>query len=471
MEDVGGCRADDLNVSAEEAMLELEKLLADARFRASDRNKRFLRYVMEKLFNGSADQIKAYSIAIDVFGRPADFDPVLDPIVRIEATRLRASLSHYYELYGQDHALRIDLPKGGYVPVVLRLRPPPTVDVPSDGKSKSNLRLVQFQRLAKPLGRNPPWFFTIVGALTSAFLILITLWFSNSLVIERSTFSEKPTALLSVTVNGKAGIQAQGLSEKMIIALAQFRTINLLRNIDDDRSSDHANRLASGVPPDTYLIEIDFRPKGSRQEVWWQVSNHASKKILVSRLEPNSSYPSNQDIFVGSLAYQVAGMGGAISSSVLRQEFKVSTLGHGCVLRAYHAIRAPTVQKLETARICLERSLRVQPNNADVYSALSLVLLSQVSTGSPISERTLKLANTAVQLAPNSAASARAQMETLFRAGQVEAAVTAGRRALTLNPFDNDTIASFAAFLSETQNWGKSRSEGQPPESAISLAL
>ena len=57
------------------------------------------------------------AIAVTVFGRGADFDAVLDPIVRVQAGRLRRSLERYYLLGGADGPLRIEMPKGGYTPV------------------------------------------------------------------------------------------------------------------------------------------------------------------------------------------------------------------------------------------------------------------------------------------------------------------------------------------------------------------
>ena len=80
-----------------EAILEaLEGLLNDAAFQTSARNKQFLRFVVEETLAGRGHRIKSYTIAVDVFGRPADFDGAVDPIVRIEASRLRMALSIYY---------------------------------------------------------------------------------------------------------------------------------------------------------------------------------------------------------------------------------------------------------------------------------------------------------------------------------------------------------------------------------------
>ena len=77
------------DVSYAEAKEELERILSDPEFHCTDRHRKFLRFVTEELVQGRGAAVKAYSIAADVFGRPPSFDPSVDPIVRIEASRLR----------------------------------------------------------------------------------------------------------------------------------------------------------------------------------------------------------------------------------------------------------------------------------------------------------------------------------------------------------------------------------------------
>jgi len=83
---------------------ELERILTSDDFDASERNHAFLRYVVEETLAGRAHLIKGYSIAQSVFKRSPDFDPQLDPVVRIEASRLRRSLERYYLKVGRDDA-------------------------------------------------------------------------------------------------------------------------------------------------------------------------------------------------------------------------------------------------------------------------------------------------------------------------------------------------------------------------------
>ncbi len=98
----------------------LSALLSSAAFAQVDRLKRFLRYVVEETVAGRSENLKEYSIGVEVFDREASFDPRTDPIVRVQARRLRARLSRYYEEEGRHEEMRIELPKGSYAPVFHR---------------------------------------------------------------------------------------------------------------------------------------------------------------------------------------------------------------------------------------------------------------------------------------------------------------------------------------------------------------
>lgn len=94
----------------------LDSLLAHEALRLSERNRRFLSFVVTQTVAGHSDRIKAYAIGVDVFGRDDSFDPGTDPIVRIEATRLRSALATYYDTAGARAPVRIAIPPGSYVP-------------------------------------------------------------------------------------------------------------------------------------------------------------------------------------------------------------------------------------------------------------------------------------------------------------------------------------------------------------------
>jgi Malectin domain len=95
---------------------ELDTILGSGILSRAPNLAHLLTYVCTKYFEGTAEQIKEYNIAVDALGRPADFDQKRDSIVRVEAHRLRKRLREYYEADGADHVIRIDIPPGQYAP-------------------------------------------------------------------------------------------------------------------------------------------------------------------------------------------------------------------------------------------------------------------------------------------------------------------------------------------------------------------
>jgi TolB-like protein len=106
------------------AQFHLEKVLASPGFARNERLQKFLRFVVERNLSGRADEIKESVLAVEVFGRSANYDPKQDSIVRTEAARLRARLGEYYLGEGKTDQWMIELPKGGYVPL---FRPAPSL--------------------------------------------------------------------------------------------------------------------------------------------------------------------------------------------------------------------------------------------------------------------------------------------------------------------------------------------------------
>ena len=92
----------------------------------------FLEYIVNETLAGRGDRLKGYNIAVEVFDRPETFDPVVDPLVRIEAARLREKLREYYDTDGQADPVRIELPKGTYTPQIA-FQQPAAPDTRRDG--------------------------------------------------------------------------------------------------------------------------------------------------------------------------------------------------------------------------------------------------------------------------------------------------------------------------------------------------
>lgn len=96
----------------------LNQALSSPLFRKAERQSRFLRFVVGAALQSPEATIKEFDIGMAVYDRRSDYDPRTDPIVRVEAARLRARLREYYEVTPPEH-VRIDIPKGRYVPVFI----------------------------------------------------------------------------------------------------------------------------------------------------------------------------------------------------------------------------------------------------------------------------------------------------------------------------------------------------------------
>jgi tetratricopeptide (TPR) repeat protein len=100
---------------------ELDRILASAEFRGSERRSRLLKYLVEKAIAG--EPVKEYIIGVDVFDKSSDYDPRIDPAVRVEMSRVRARLADYYAGEGKANRERLEFPKRNYAPALRRAEP------------------------------------------------------------------------------------------------------------------------------------------------------------------------------------------------------------------------------------------------------------------------------------------------------------------------------------------------------------
>jgi tetratricopeptide (TPR) repeat protein len=138
--DEGRTAAD--GIPAADIHSQLDRILDSAHLRGSLRLTRFLRFVVETALAGRPESIKAYTVAVEALGRGCDFDPQHDPIVRVEAGRLRQALAHYYGEDGHDDPLIIELPRGTYVPRFHRRETPgatPNIDKIIDSSGEGSV--------------------------------------------------------------------------------------------------------------------------------------------------------------------------------------------------------------------------------------------------------------------------------------------------------------------------------------------
>jgi len=108
-------------ICADSVRDQLARIESHLLFVRSARIRRFLQFTVEAYLAGRTEELKEYVLGVEVFDRPVTHDPRLDPIVRVEARRLRAKLRAFYQSDGASDELIIEYPRGSYIPV-LRLR-------------------------------------------------------------------------------------------------------------------------------------------------------------------------------------------------------------------------------------------------------------------------------------------------------------------------------------------------------------
>ena len=116
-------RSTEEQVSSTEIADALRRILESPEWAQTARMADFLRFVVERTLEGGGERLKQTVIGVEVFGRDPDYDPKVDPVVRVEARRLRAKLEEYYSGSGANDPIRIELPKGAYQPHFVRMQP------------------------------------------------------------------------------------------------------------------------------------------------------------------------------------------------------------------------------------------------------------------------------------------------------------------------------------------------------------
>src|ERR1700735_3647644 len=115
-------------VELEANQTQVQRIIQSKAFRTSEVHRNLLHYLAEKSLSGMADSLKEYTVGLDVFAKPASYDPRQESVVRMHAARLRQKLAEYYRTEGVDDPVIVDLPKGGFK---LTFEPRPQVVPPA----------------------------------------------------------------------------------------------------------------------------------------------------------------------------------------------------------------------------------------------------------------------------------------------------------------------------------------------------
>ncbi|MGY5809204.1 hypothetical protein ACXHXG_15995 [Rhizobium sp. LEGMi198b] len=438
-------------VSEADARAELDRLLSDPRFHATDRAKAILGYIAEQGLSGRAEGVKAYSIAIDVLGRTSSFDASLDPIVRIEVSRLRTALSQYYEAYGSPRGIMIDLPKGRYV-TIFSASSLPEYEIGGEAAEAETARR-ELEEYIGPLRTSRSKRSPVAGWQAWA-AIAAVLGMGTALMWGMSEIAPAITVRPAVSVEMVAADaawsgEANATREMLLTALTQFRTLTVTEALPSDRLQFAAHRSSDA---NAYRIEMKYYGDGNDRSIWWQIANLATGEVLRSGVEREDTAGKSPAAVSMNLAASLARRFASSDSVINNAETYGSaagSLGNACVLRAERALEDRDSAVIARSMDCLERTIAKSPDDADAGATLARALLTgeEGVIDQATLARSYKLANRSVSLAPRSDRAQVALMMTQFAAGWNTAAIDTGNRAMSLNPNNPDVGATLATVL------------------------
>lgn len=423
------------HVDDTEAEAALQRLLADQRFKTADRQKAILTYLVAQRIKD--EEVKAYAIAVDVLGRPSNFDSSIDPIVRIEISRLRSTLESFYVAFGEDHDIWISVKKGKYIACFARN----TANAPHHRKADEiplghTIRRNPYQ----PENTPPKRRLMFAGLMVSVVAAIATL--SIYSYAHRPVISTKPVVYVTVdAANPQQAGEASQVRDGLLTALTQFQTIVVAQPAYASVRANAADRR--------YSVQLKYYSDLDERSVWWQVTENASGNLLMSGLERvetagKSAAVARQEI-VASLAKRIAANRGVINS--IKLNAAQDSVGNDCVVRAEYALEVRG--SLEAAANCLERTVRLMPHDPDANAVLARILLAPAgrATSPEVADRALRLAQDAVARAPFSDRAQLALMAAQAAGGRLEAAIKAGNKAVALNPNSPDSVAALGGLL------------------------
>lgn len=444
----------EFNLPVEDYRAQLHRILNSADFEATDREHRFLSHVVEETLSGRGGRIKAYTIAVEVFGRDASFDPQTDPIVRIEAGHLRRSLERYYFTTGQTDPILITIPKGGYVPSFSLRWQSPVADLPEPSVASATAAISAW-----------PKAFLVWGGLLA--LVVVTAVAAGAWRLNpgetRPVTPERPRVLVE-KFDDLTGTQASaaitsGLAQEVAGQLSKFKDIVVLQSVETAPGKETLppRFVLSGsvnLEPDAFRLQVSFRNRADGSILWANSYNGETKVSGI--LDAQADIARN---VVTSLA-QTNGVISQADASLNVSNPPDDWAAYSCTL-SYYAYRVsldPTARAAVGA--CLEKAVERFPNYATAWALLAHVTIDEVRFSFPADRassqgvgRALAIARHAVELDPRNVRALHAEMSALFFSKEFDAGRRVGEQALAINPNDTELMGGLGTRLALSGSW------------------
>ncbi|MEP9399981.1 hypothetical protein [Mesorhizobium sp. KR2-14] len=444
----------------------LDKILASETFSRSERARKLLRYLVEQEQAGEADRLKGFTIAVDVFGRDADFDSSADAVVRVQARRLRDLLKQYSETEGADDPLRVVIPRGSYVPVygvagkteeaipiasrVEAAASPPLAaraTMPLHAPSASEARVMRHLRLF--------WaaMVVIIAMLGFVTFRLLTADAAGDAALATDTGMtttgdvaaavSSPVALPTVHVISTANDEAVARVAALLRGgLAGFDTIDMIARDPD---------AEDGTPISPLQFVFEVTPGSVTGSVTIDLKNSASAKLLVSQtLAPADLNTVPLDDRLADLLSATIPVSGALYGFIEQNRLASGLVECLLLNDRYYLDQMP--QKHEAAYRCFSDLAESGIKSPLIYAELASLLQKAISERydfpadrSP--EKAMTLAYRGVLTGPTSPYAHRSYGYVNSSAGNTAEAIRFMRKAYELNTYDLSMAAAYGYAL------------------------
>lgn len=400
----------------EEIQGQLKRILNSPDFHATQGQRQFFQFVVSETLSQRSHEIKGYTVGTRVFGRPADFDPNTDPIVSIQANQLRRALERYYLTAGRNDPLRIDIPKGTYVPLFQR-----QVEVHAE-VSGINEKL--------PIPGDSPW----------------------------------PTVLIrpfqNLTGNPDKDFIGIGLATDLAVEIARFQEIRVIIQKLENQEGIRAHHFArffldgnicegrAGVRVAVYLTDAV-----SGQQIWGDVHHCGGDASCLTEF---------QEEVAKAVAAKVTGEHGVIcrvlsveSNNKPPSEMKT----YEALLRHYEYQESYSQKSFMRAFEALEQAAKTDPKCGQIWTALGRIYANIYGLGisgfeNPL-EKAMEFAQRGVHLNPDNQRAVIVLAYVLMLAGDCSAALEQTERAILLNPNSIFVLDGLGYLLTLLGDWDR----------------
>ncbi len=398
-------------VPVEDARAQLQRVLSAPEFVASERMTGFLGFVVNETLDGRAGRIKQYTIATKVFERDCDFNQQIDPIVRVQAAKIRRALQRYYFEEGRDDPVRIEIPKGTYVPTF----------------AAQSVSANVTTRVSVPNRRTPT---------------VAIMPFSNG------------------TGDPSQEFLASGFAEDLSTELSRFQGIAVVAHFSTQQcrqcERDVCN-LGRNLNAD-FLVTGSFRQVEPDLRINTQVyCTNSGTQIWAERFHRRRAAADLYDVqeeILQSISSRIAGAYGAIGHVTARSTRRIehaSLSGYEAVLRALHYDKTMASDDYADALGALRSAVKSDPSYVSAWARLAILELDSVGFGfdfgGDVTRVGFEHAERAVAMDPNSQDAQFAMAWASLLRSDPEGTKRSAWKMIELNPGDASLVGTGGWFL------------------------